>query len=72
MGSLAYVGKLLIILGVLMILAGLLMLGFGKLVPRLPGDIFIQRGNFTFYFPVVTSILVSIILTVILNLIFRR
>ena len=38
---------------------------------RLPGDIFIQRGNFSFGFPIVTCIVVSIVLTILLN-IFRR
>ena len=38
----------------------------------LPGDIVVERKNFSFYFPVVTSIVVSIVLTVILNLFFRR
>ena len=38
---------------------------------RLPGDIFLQRGNFSFYFPVVTCIVLSILLTIILNLIRR-
>ncbi len=37
-------------------------------IPRLPGDIFIQKDGFTFYFPIVTSIIVSILLTIILNM----
>jgi len=41
-------------------------------VPRLPGDILIQRGNTVFYFPIVTSLLLSLILTLLLTLFFRR
>lgn len=37
----------------------------------LPGDIFVQKGNFTFFFPVVSCIVISIVLTIVLNL-FRR
>ncbi|WP_036371041.1 DUF2905 family protein [Neomoorella thermoacetica] len=61
-------------MGLFLALMGLLLLGLGKLfsIGRLPGDIYIQRGNFTFYFPLVTSLLLSLILTVILNLLFRR
>lgn len=74
MAPLASMGKMLIFFGLLMALIGGILLLAGKLpgIGRLPGDIFIQRGNFTFYFPVVTSILLSILLTVILNVIFRR
>ena len=55
------------------ILGGILLLA-GKIpgIGRLPGDIFVQKGNFTFYFPLVTSILLSLLLSVILNLFFRR
>lgn len=65
-------GKLLLIGGVLLTAAGLLVLLIGRTgLGRLPGDIFIQRENFTFYFPLATMLLVSIILTIIINL-FRR
>lgn len=66
-------GKIILLFGVLLVAVGGLMLLGGKLfgLGRLPGDIFIQRGNFSFYFPVVTSIVLSILLTVILNLIRR-
>lgn len=66
-------GKMIIIFGIsLVLIGGLLLLGsrlFG--LGRLPGDIFLQRGNFSFYFPVVTCIVLSILLTIILNLIRR-
>ncbi len=66
-------GKLLIIVGILFIAIGLL-LTFAPNIPylgRLPGDISIKRGNFHFYFPIVTCLLLSIIITILLNL-FRR
>ena len=66
-------GKLLILLGVFVILIGLLLL-FGEKIPwigRLPGDFLIRKKNFTFYFPLTTSILISIILTLLFTL-FRK
>lgn len=66
-------GKILILLGVFMILIGLFLL-LGEKIPwvgRLPGDIIIRKKNFTFYFPIVTSILISIILTLLFAL-FRK
>jgi len=62
-------GNFLIGLGFLIILFGLILNLISKFnFPVLPGDILIQKENFTFYFPVVTSILISILLTIILNL----
>ena len=66
-------GKLLLILGIILSIMGLIFI-FGSKVPglgRLPGDIFIKKGNITFFFPIVTCILISIIVTLILSL-FRR
>ena len=66
-------GKMLILLGVLIIVIGLLLL-VGEKIPwigKLPGDIIIRKKNFTFYFPLATSILISIILTLFFAL-FRR
>lgn len=61
-------GKLLIIAGLVIAAAGVaLTAGLG----RLPGDIVIRRGNFSFFFPVMTSIILSIVLTLILWF-FRR
>jgi len=71
-------GKLLIGFGVvLIVVGGLLVLvgGLGGKIPwvgRLPGDLSIQRGHWSFYFPITTSILVSLILTLVLSLFFRR
>lgn len=66
-------GKLFVILGIIIALFGLALLFADKIpfIGRLPGDIYVKRGNFTFYFPLATSILISIVLTLILW-IFRR
>ena len=63
--------KLLVIVGLVVAGIGLLMmlgLPFGKL----PGDLSYRRGNFSFHFPLATSIIVSIILTLLLNFFLRR
>ena len=67
MGDLA---KILIMTGVLLIAAGVIFLALGKWpgAGRLPGDILIKKGDLTFYFPVMTSVLVSILLSLILFL----
>lgn len=74
MGEFGSFGKLLIMMGGLLVLIGLLMLLAGKVpwIGRLPGDIYVRRGNFTFYFPVVTSIIVSALLTIIFSIFARR
>lgn len=61
-------GKLLIVFGVLMALAGVVLVAVGRVpwLGRLPGDIHIKRENFTFYFPLATSILISLLLSFIL------
>ena len=58
---------MLILLGVIMILIGLGVLFAHKIpyIGRLPGDIYVKRANFTFYFPLTTGIIVSIVLTFI-------
>ena len=66
-------GKLLLIVGGLIALLGLVLI-FSQHIPflgRLPGDIVIKREGFSFYFPIVTLLLLSILLTIILNLVFR-
>ncbi len=64
-------GKMLIVLGAVMVGFGLLLTFWGKipLLGRLPGDIVIKRDNFVFYFPITTSILLSIVLSLILYVI---
>lgn len=64
-------GKILIVIGTLAVIAGLF-ITFNWKIPflgKLPGDIKIERENFTFYFPIVTSIILSILLTLIFYLI---
>ena len=63
-------GKVLIILGLLLVVIGILLPFITKIpgLGKLPGDIFIKRDNFTFYFPLTTSILLSLILGLILHL----
>ena len=63
-------GRFLIGAGVLLVLVGLLV-QMGLPLGRLPGDIRVQRGNSTFYFPIVTCIVVSVVLT-LLAVFFRR
>lgn len=59
--------KILIISGIVLIVIGLLWIFVGRYLPlgRLPGDITVQRGNVKFYFPIVTCILISVILSLI-------
>ena len=66
-------GKLLIIVGIVCILLGLFITYADKLpfLGKLPGDISIERGNFRFYFPVATSLLISILISLILLLYHR-
>lgn len=67
-------GKMLMLMGLTLLVIGAIFHFGGKFLSlgRLPGDIHIDKGSFTFDFPIVTSIVVSIILTVILNLIARK
>jgi Protein of unknown function (DUF2905) len=70
-------GRLLIILGFIIVALGIVILLAGRLpfIGHLPGDILIRRGGGSFYFPLVTCLLLSVALTVVLNvltLIFRR
>jgi len=68
------IGRTLIILGVVLLVVGLLFTTVGRFTPlgRLPGDIVIRRSNSTFYFPIVTSILVSVVLTLVMWFFQRR
>ncbi len=64
-------GRLLIVVG-LLIAAGGLLITLGFPLGRLPGDFAIRRGNFSFYFPLTSSIIASIVLTLILMLLSKR
>jgi Protein of unknown function (DUF2905) len=67
-------GKILILFGGLMAVIGVLILFMGKIpwLGRLPGDILIQRKNFSFYFPLTTSLLITLILSALLWVFSRR
>jgi hypothetical protein len=62
------------VLGGILIIVGAVIVLVGKLpwLGRLPGDIYIERHNFTFFFPLATSILVSVILSLVLYFLSRR
>lgn len=66
-------GKLFLMLGLVFLVLGAVLTLAGKIgwIGRLPGDIRIERENFSFYFPLATCLLLSLLLTLILNL-FRR
>lgn len=74
MNSLDSIGKMLVFFGLFMAVVGFILMVAGKIggLGRLPGDIFVQKGNFTFYFPVVTMIIISIVLSLVLNIFFKR
>jgi hypothetical protein len=64
--------KWLILAGVIIIITGLILLLMAKIpgkLGRLPGDFYYERNNFRLYFPIATSIILSLALTVVLNLI---
>jgi hypothetical protein len=69
----APIGKTLVFAGIAIVFVGLLLWGFSSVpfIGKLPGDIYIRRGNSTFYFPIVTCILISIIATIFLSLMRR-
>ena len=71
-------GKMLLVFGGAMVLLGLVLLAAGHFsgkVPwlgRLPGDVYIERGSWTFYFPLATCLIVSVVLTLLFSLFSRR
>lgn len=68
MGAIA---KIIIILGVFLVVIGVILLFIGKVpfLGKLPGDVLIKKEHFTFYFPLTTSIIISILISLILYLI---
>lgn len=74
MTNLQDIGKFLLFTGLLIVVLGLALLLAGKVhgLGKLPGDILIKRKNFTFYFPLATSILISIVLTLIMWLMGKK
>jgi len=67
-------GRVLLIIGAMCILAGIVVIYGGRIIPfgKLPGDIYIKKGNFGFYFPLTTSVAISIAITLILWLISKK
>ncbi|HIE43622.1 MAG TPA: DUF2905 domain-containing protein [Candidatus Omnitrophica bacterium] len=72
--SLNLFAKIIIATGLLLIVVGGIIFLIGKIpwIGKLPGDIYISKKNFTFYFPIITCILISLFLSLILYLFFRR
>lgn len=70
--DLASLGKIIVTFALILFVIGGAFYLLGKIagVGRLPGDIYIKRGNFAFYFPLGASIVISILLTILLNLFF--
>jgi NADH:ubiquinone oxidoreductase subunit 6 (subunit J) len=68
------VGKLLIVFGLLIVLVGAVLVLIGRVpgLGRLPGDILIRRGSWTFYFPLATSLVLSVVLSLLVWLLGRR
>jgi hypothetical protein len=64
------VGRALVVIGLIIATLGALIM-LGLPIGRLPGDIAVRRGNFSFYFPLTTSIVLSVLLTLLFSL-FRR
>lgn len=71
--NLQLLGRFFLLIGALFIIIGGALILFGRIgIARLPGDIVIQRPNLTVYIPLASGILISLILTILLNLIFWR
>ena len=64
-------GRVLITIGLILVVVGLL-INLGLPIGRLPGDLTFRRGNFSFYFPLATSIIASILLTLLMMFLGRR
>ncbi|HVM11329.1 MAG TPA: DUF2905 domain-containing protein [Actinomycetota bacterium] len=66
-------GRVLLVVAAVLALVGLVLVAVGKgLIPRLPGDLTFGRGNVRVYLPLGTMLLVSIVLTLVVNLFLRR
>jgi hypothetical protein len=67
------VSRILVLIGILLVVVGLLWPVIVKLgLGRLPGDIYVERDGFRFYFPITTSIIISVVVSLLLWLFFRR
>lgn len=69
----APLGKALVVFGLILVVVGAIIWGMGgiPMIGRLPGDIYVRRGNFTFYFPITTAIIISVVLSLVLALLRR-
>jgi len=70
-------GRYLVVLGIIILVIGAYLLSGGKFsglgwLGRLPGDIFVERRNFRFYFPITTGLILSVVLSLVLWLLTRR
>lgn len=67
-------GRTLIFFGAVLVVAGIVVSLFGKVpgIGRLPGDIYLRKGSFTFYFPLTTCLLLSLLLTLVFTIFGRR
>jgi len=65
------IGRMLLTFGAIFVVLGLIFLLVGRVpwLGRLPGDIFIQRGEFSFYFPLLTCVVISLVITILVNLV---
>jgi hypothetical protein len=74
MSEFSGIGKILMVLGIILLGLGTVIWLGGKIpgVGRLPGDILVKHGNFTFYFPLVTCIIISVVLSLIMALFGRK
>jgi hypothetical protein len=71
--DLSTVGRFLLIVALVIAVVGVVLMLAGRgVIPKLPGDIVVKRENVRFYFPLGLSIIVSVVLTVLLNLFLRR
>ena len=66
-------GKVLVLVGIFIVVSGLFLVFWNRipLLGKLPGDIFIQKGGFQFFFPIVTCLVISALLTIVINVIIR-
>ena len=72
--TMASLGKIIVMAGVFLVVLGLILM-FGEHIPfigKLPGDIHIQKKNFSFHFPITTCIILSLLLTLVFHLLRRR
>jgi len=76
MSGLGTIGKLLIVVGLMIALVGVILILAGRFpglrIGRLPGDIYVEREGWSFYFPLATSIVLSVIISLILWLVSRK